>query len=350
MKVALIIAPNWRDYAKKYLPDCIKSLRKQNYKGQIKIFIADNETSDESFLYLKKTVPEAEIVRNKNNDGFAKSNNDCIKKAMKEGFEYIILFNMDTVVDEDCVSMMVKAAKDNSKAGSVQARLMVHGEKDVINSLGNSTHFLGFGYCLDYRKNYIENYIENYIDIMYPSGAAVLFKKEALKKTGLFDEDFWMYNEDQELGWRLLLAGYKNILADRAVVWHKYEFARSCKQYYWMDRNRILAILFCYRLPTLILIMPAFVLMEVGLMLFSIKSGWLKEKIRVWKYFLSFKNWKYIIKRRGENQKLRKVKDKDIIDLISGKIWYQEVDDWKLRSINPFFDIYWKLVRFLIIW
>lgn len=349
-KVALIISPNYKDYAEKYLEACIKSLRKQDYDGQIKIFIADNDSSEESFSFLRKTAPEARVIINKDNAGFAKGNNVCLKKAIEEGFEYMILLNMDTEADENFVKEIMKAAKNNNKAGSVQARLMIYGEDGVVNSLGNSTHFLGFGYCLGYRQKYEDHEGLEGKRVMYPSGAAVLLKKEALEKVGLFDEEYWMYNEDQELGWRLLLAGYDNILAPRSFVYHKYEFARSSKQLYWMDRNRILSILFCYRLPTLIMIIPTFVFMEFGLILFSLKSGWFKEKLEVWKYFFSFKNWRYIIKRRKENQKIRKVRDRDISSLISGRLWYQEIDDWKLRLINPFFDLYWKVAKKLIIW
>jgi GT2 family glycosyltransferase len=183
---------------------------------------------------------------------------------------------------------------------------------------------------------------------MYPSGAAVLFKKEALEEVGLLDEEYWMYNEDEELGWRLRLAGWECVLASDAVVYHKFEFSRSISKYYWLDRNRTLAILECYEILTLILISPAFIIMELGLILFSLKNGSFKEKMKVWNYFLSWKNWEYIKKARARNQGLRKVRDREIARLITGKIWYQEVDDWKLRFINPVFNAYWRLVRVIL--
>jgi GT2 family glycosyltransferase len=177
-----------------------------------------------------------------------------------------------------------------------------------------------------------------------------LFRSDVLKKIGLFDEEMWMYNEDQDLGWRVWLAGYKCILAPDAIVYHKYEFSRSIAKYYWMDRNRIIAILKNYRLGTLVLIFPAFVIMGLGLIMFAIKGGWIKEKIKVWEYFLNVKNWRYILRARKEVQGLRKVKDRDIIPMFSGKIWYQEIDDVKLRLVNPIFNAYWWLVKKIIFW
>jgi len=386
-RVAIIISPNWRDYAEKYLADCLESVKKQDWAGDSKIFLIDNETSEESMALLEKIVEthkppypplqggQIEIIRNKNNDGFAKGNNDAIKLALAQGFDYVVLFNMDTVVAPNCVSELVKAVdgdklfldsrlrgNDVKEIGAVQARLMLwpenpsagSGQEDKINSLGNTTHFLGFGYCLGYGEEYNPQNPPNPLyqggNICYPSGAAVLFKTEVLKKVGLFDEEFWMYNEDQDLGWRIWLAGYKCVLAPEAVVYHKYEFAKSIKQYYWMDRNRILAILKNYHFFTLFLIFPAFLFMELGLLLFSLNNGWFKEKLKVYKYFLTAKNWAYIFKARQKTQDLRQVKDRDIVKMFSGKVWYQEIDDLKLRLVNPIFDWYWRAARKIIFW
>ncbi len=348
-KVAIIISPNYKDYAKNYLADCIESIRRQDYSGEIKIFITDNETSEESFYLLKRLVPEAEIIRNKDNDGFAKGNNDAMKLALGLGYEYIILFNMDTIIEPCCVSELIKVAESDDKTGAVQARLMLWPEKEKINSLGNVTHFLGFGYSLGYRER-IDKAIFKTINIAYPSGAAVLYKSGVLRKVGLFDEEFWMYNEDQDLGWRIWLAGLKCVLAPQAVVYHKYEFAKSIKQYYWMDRNRILAIKKNYHFLTLLLIFPAFIMMELGLLLFAIKVGYLKEKFKVYKYFFTPSKWLYIHQGRRQAQKLRKAKDKDIVKMFSGRIWYQEIDDVKLKLVNPIFNLYWQIVKKLIIW
>jgi len=406
-KVAIIITPNYKDYAKKYLIDCVESVRAQDYPGEMKIFITDNETSEESYGYLKKILTiknppnslaphlprlprcgggpdggcgggpdggcgggcgggyqggiEFEIIRNKTNDGFAKGVNDSIRRALAQGFDYIAVVNIHTTVKPSYINELAKVAESDDKIGVVQARMMLDPEKDRISSLGNVTHFLGFGYCSHYKEKWNENKIANLKssienrqskieDIHYPSGSSMFFKREILEKVGLLDEEYWMYNEDQEIGWRIWLAGYRCVLAPNAVMYNKYEFQRSIKKFYWMDRNRINAILQCYRLPTLFLIFPAFVVMEAGLVLFSLKTGWFKEKMRVWKYFLTPAKWKYIRAARKRNQSLRKIKDKDIAKMISGRIWYQEVGDIRLKLINPVFDLYWKIVRRMMIW
>ena len=178
-KVAIIISPNYKDYARKYLAECFNSINKQDYAGEMKIFITDNESTEESYEYLKNILPDAEIIKNKNNDGFAKGNNDAIKKALEQDFDYVALFNMDTVLEPDCVSKMVEEAGSKKEAGAVQARLMLYSDKNKINSLGNVTHFLGFGYASGYGEKFAGVPMK---EICYPSGAAVLFTKEALEK------------------------------------------------------------------------------------------------------------------------------------------------------------------------
>ncbi|MFA4833480.1 MAG: glycosyltransferase family 2 protein [Patescibacteria group bacterium] len=355
-KVAIIISPNWRDYAEKYLPDFIESLRGQNYAGRTKTFMADNETSDESFSLLKNIAPEIEIIRNKTNDGYAKGCNDAIRKALKDDFEYFAIFNIHTILEPDCLRKLVEVLEGADNIGLVQGRMMLYDGNpsagsgcNKISSLGNKTHFLGFGYCEGYQEKW-SGQAKNGQDIFYPSGSCIMAKREVLEKIGLFDEEYWMYNEDQELGWRARLSGWRCVLATDAVLYNKYEFKRSIKKYYWMDRNRILAILECYRVPTLIMIFPAFIAMEIGLIFFSLKQGWFKDKVRVWKYFFSLKNWRYILKARKRNQRLRKINDKDIAGMITGKIWYQEIGDWKLKLVNPVFQVYWWLAKKIIFW
>jgi GT2 family glycosyltransferase len=359
-KVAVIISPNWHDYAEKYIDDCLSGIRAQDYPGEMKIFITDNETSEKSFAFLRAKMPEAEISRNEKNDGFAKGCNDSMKKALASGYDYIFNLSIHSIMEPACISNLVAAAESDSRIGAVQALCLLYPEKDKILSAGNATHFLGFGYCLGYKEE-LKNYKITHpaspvsaplsrgeLNIVYPSGGSFFLKREVLEKVGLFDEEYWMYNEDQELGWRIWLAGFRCVLAPPAVLYSQYNFLRSIKKYYWMDRNRILAILECYQIFTLILIFPAFILMELGLILFSIKNGSLPEKIKVWQYFLSLKNWQYIMKARSRNQSLRQVRDRDIAKLITGKIWYQEIGDWKLRLINPIFNAYWALVRLVL--
>ena len=244
----------------------------------------------------------------------------------------------------NALTKLVHSLEKDEKIGAVQSRLMLYKDREKVNSLGNATHFLGFGYCLGYQEKYQARQ-EEISDIFYPSGASVLLNLNILKKVGLFDEEFWMYNEDQDLGWRIWLAGYRCVINYNSIVYHNYEFSRSIDKYYWMDRNRTIGMLKNYSLAVLILVFPAWLIMELGLLIFSLQNGWFKKRLRVIKYFFSKKTWHYIIKARLAIQKNRNIKDKELLKMITGKIWYQEIADQKLKIINPIFNAYFLLIK-----
>ena len=347
-KVAIIISPNYKDHAQRYLRDCLESLRIQDWRGEKKIFITDNQSTAESLAFLKETAPEVEVIRNKNNDGFAKGNNDAMRLALQEGYDYLVLFNMDTIVEVDCISHLVQTAESDDTIGAVQARLMLWPDKHKVNSMGNVIHFLGFGYCEGYGKEFSSVHFQSVRDICCPSGAAVLYKKKVLETTGLFDDVFRMYNEDHDLGWRIWLVGWRCVSDQQAVVYHKYEYAGDARKYYWLDRNRILAMIKNYQVSTLLSISLAFVFMEFGVLLFAFQKGWFRDKLTGYQYFLSLKNWQYILKARRESQALRRVKDRDIIGMFSGRIWYNEIGGWKLGLANNLLNTYWNIIKWIL--
>ncbi|MFA6534246.1 MAG: glycosyltransferase family 2 protein [Patescibacteria group bacterium] len=351
-RVAVIIAPNWHDYAEKYLQGCIDSVRAQKTSATFKVFLTDNESTPESVALLKRIAPEVEITTNKTNDGFAKGNNDSIKKALAEGFEYLVLLNMDTEVEPDFLEKLLQAAATAENWGAIQSRIMLYPEKDKINSLGNSLHYLGFGFSaggyqdIGVFKELPFREIKGYF-----SGSSVLLRKDVLEKTGLFDENFWMYHDDLDLSWKITLAGYKVYLAPRSVIYHKYQFVKSIKQYFWMERNRFIFLFTDFHPVTLILIAPMLLAMELGLFLFAIKGGFWKEKLRVYAWFLKGQSWDYLRERRWRINNLRKVKDKDLVKYLSSEIQFQEINNPLLKYIgNPVMKIYWQIVKRLIVW
>jgi GT2 family glycosyltransferase len=347
-----VILINYKDYAKKYLPECIASLRQQSYpKDSFKILIVDNATSAETVEYLRKTAPEAEILPNQKNDGFARGNNIAIQKAMGENYDYIVLFNMDTVADPEWLRELVAAAESNKKAGAVQSLILLHPQTDKINSLGNQLHFLGFGFCEGYGEKITNDKLQMTNNFFYASGASALYPVKILREVGLFDPEFFMYHEDTDLSWRLRQAGYDAMLASKSMMYHKYQFSRSILQFYYMERNRMIMMFENYRFGTLLLIFPTFIVMELGMIFYAALRGMFLTKLKVYGYFFRPKNWIRMIKNKKEKAKLRKVRDRALVKLIVGKLEFQEIANPILKYlVNPFFNLYWKAVRQLIFW
>jgi len=348
MKKAAIIIVNYNGL--EYLSDCLTSLLNLDYsKEDYKIFLVDNASTDDSLGYVKNNFPEIEIIEIQKNLGFAGGNNIGLEKVLAENFDYVCLINQDTISDSGFLKELVKTAETDEKIAAVQPRIMLYPEKEKVNSLGNSIHFLGFGFCSGGYQKFAGNLEPK--EIAYASGAAVLIKTSVLKQIGLFDPDFFMYHEDLDLGWRMRLAGYKILVVPSAVIYHKYQFSKSIKKYYFMERNRLICLLENYKIGTLILIFPAWLVMEIGLFLFAFKSGFWLEKLKVCGYFFKLATWRKIGRERRVKRAIRVRRDKDIIKLFTGKIEFQEIDNYLLNKVaNPLFNLYWLVIRRLIIW
>lgn len=350
MKKVGVIFVNYRDYAKKYLDAYLRSLRAQDYQGEVRLYVVDNESTSETFVYLSKAMPDATMVANSNNDGFAKGNNDGMRLALADGCDYLLVVNNDTEFPPEMLRLLVDEMESEGKLAALQARLMLWPDKHLINTLGNASHYLGFGYGLHYKKEYDPSLLPNDRLINYASGAAVLYRASALRELGLYEEEYWMYNEDQEICWRMWLAGYVCRVSETAICYHKYEFSRSVTKMYWMDRNRLLTIFRYYHPLTIALILFPLLVMELGTAYFSISSGWWSEKKKVWAYFLRPSTWRYIIEQRRSLRKLRQVGDAVLFATMSGRIEHQEVESKALRLANIFFDYYFRLIKFVCIW
>jgi GT2 family glycosyltransferase len=388
--------------SRQYLDDLFFSLGKVRYPNWEIVFI-DNGSQDGSADYAKEKFasgfPNLTIIKIDKNSGFAIGNNIGLRYLAENHFDYGYLLNQDTEVAPDFLEKALAKAGDG--VGSAQSLVLLHssvipvpyqstgqapagiqghpvksGEAGArsseqfnrVNSLGNAIHYLGFGYCYGYgwEKEKWEKYLADWkkkdaeLNIAYGSGAGLLLDIRALKNVGFFDESYFMYHEDLDLGWRLRLAGYKNVLAPESVIYHKYEFGKSIKKYYWMERNRFITIFKNYSAWVLILIFPALFAMELGLFFFSFFSGWWREKLRVYEYFLEIKNWKIILEKRRQAQALRSFRchsrsggnpasDKEISKYFVGKILFQDMDNWVLQKIaNPIFNLYWLIIKILI--
>ncbi len=350
-KIAIILV-NYKDYANRFLNECRDSLRVQNYdKNLYTIYIIDNASSDESRKYIKTNYPEAIIIPRKDGN-YAAANNAGIKQGIKDGCEYFVIANMDTKFDANWLRELVNAIQSNSQIGIAQSKILLYSKnkekKHKINSIGNKLHFLGFGYSEGENQN--DHEIAGLPEITYASGCSFIISKKTIEKIGLYNEEYYMYHDDIEMSLKTRLAGYKIVLAPKSIVYHKYEFGRSNLAFYHMERNRYIVIFSFLRLQTILLILPAMMAMDIGILFFSIINNWSNAKLKVYKYFLRYDNWEKIINSRIELKKIRTISDKELTKNFVGKILFQEINNPILKYIaNPLFNFYWKIIKKFIV-
>ena len=141
------------------------------------------------------------------------------------------------------------------------------------------------------------------------------------------------------------------VLAPGSRVRHAYAFHKGAAKYHFLERNRWLVLLWCYRGRTLALLLPALLACEVGLWGLAVRQGWWREKARACAYLLDPRRWPHLLATRRQVQSLRRVSDRGITDAFTGDIHFLSVSGWALvRIANPLLAVYWRAVRRVIRW
>ncbi len=348
-KVGIILV-NYKEYAERFLAPCRDSLRSQSYPADsFQVYIIDNASSVDSYDYLTKSYPEAKIL--KRSDGnYCAANNFGFQEAIKDGCEYLVAANMDTEMFPAWLEELVRAL-DDEKVGVAQSKILLFPKNEaermtpLINTVGNSLYFLGFGTTSSYNLPDYE--IKGYPKISgYASGCSFITRREVYEAIGGWNEEYYMYHDDIEFSLKTRLAGYEVVLAPLSVLFHKYEFSRSVRMLYYMERNRYLIAFTFYPIKVLILLIPAFVAMSFGLFGFALAKGWLSAWCRSAAYFWRPSSWRLIIKARRDINHLRRQPFRIIMDDMAGKLEFAEVENPILRYIaNPLLGFYWQLIK-----
>ena len=336
---------------RQYIQSCLQSLQESDSSGLV-IVVVDNASTDGSVDYIENEFPEVTLLRQKQNIGFAAACNRGFNELIKRRVKYIMLLNQDTVVERGWEKPLVQCLESNSSVMAVQS-LLERGDGQTVNSVGNRIHFLGFGYSEGDGRSLADTRVQRHLkqpmEIDYASGAAMMMRIEDTERLGLFQENFFMYHEDLDLGWRIRLTGGQSMLVPASRVRHLYDFHRSSKiKYEFGERNRLIVILENYHAMTILLIMPAWIFMEVGILAMSFINGWSVEKMRG--YYYIFNHLPDILKRRRICQAARLSSERKVVSGFSGAIYYQENPSPLLKIVNPVFRLYWRLARFLILW
>jgi GT2 family glycosyltransferase len=249
-----IIIVNWNGL--EHLETCLDSLQAMTCRD-FEVVLVDNGSSDGSVSFIQTRYPWVKLVVLQENTGFATGNNIGLQHALGE---YVVALNNDTRVDEHWLEALVKVADEHPRAGMVGSRICSFDDPDLVDSLGH-------GVCLDgmsrgrFRlQRYSSLKMRDVEEILFPSACAALYRRRMLDEIGFFDDDFFAYAEDTDLGLRGRLAGWDAFLAHRAVVYHKYSKTGgvfSPFKVYLVERNHYWVALKTYPL-CLLLALPFF--------------------------------------------------------------------------------------------
>ena len=214
---AWVVILNWN--GKDYIRDCLRHALAQTYQDYT-VAVVDNASTDGSREVVRDEFSETTLIALPQNLHFARGTNAGVETALRDpSCEFVICLNNDTRVDPEWLAALVRAA-DQSRIGSVAAKLLLMDHPNVLNSTGFWITRDGAAVDRGWLQR-DEGQFDREVDVFGPSAGAALYRREALETVGLFDPDFVAYLEDVDLAWRIRLAGFEGRFAPNAIVYHQ---------------------------------------------------------------------------------------------------------------------------------
>jgi GT2 family glycosyltransferase len=210
----IVVTYNSENDLHKFLP----SISSQTYK-EFEMVVVDNNSQDRSVEIVKYYFPEAKIIRNSENLGFARAVNQGIEASSGE---FILLLNPDTRLKEDFIEILVRKLEEHPEAGGVCGKLLTEDGKK-IDSAG--IFFSPFLRHFDRGQGEEPEKYNEEVYVFGISGAAALFRRKMLEDVRFekeyFDSSFFAYREDADLCWRAQLLGWKFLYVPSAIGFHR---------------------------------------------------------------------------------------------------------------------------------
>jgi len=253
MKIAIVIL----HYANKDLTtQCLESVRKlQTLDFRLQTIIVNNNPK-ENLDDLEKNFADFVFLKTKKNLGFTGGNNLGIKRALRDGADFVFLLNSDTILDKDCLTYLLKQSCLADQNAILGPKIYFapgheyHQGKYKPSDQGRVIWYAGG--IVDWKNVLASHRGVDEVDngqygqaeqTDFVSGCAMLIKKEVFQKIGLLDDKYFLYLEDNDFCQRAKKAGFKVIYAPKAKVWHinagSSEVGGSLHDYY-LTRNRLI--------------------------------------------------------------------------------------------------------------
>jgi GT2 family glycosyltransferase len=209
-----IVIVNWNSW--QLLDQCLHALAQQTWQN-FKVVVVDNASTlpiPEAFL---ERPPNIEFMWSDHNLGFAAANNLVIKS--KQDVEWFALLNPDAFPEPDWLARLMEATQQHPGYAAFGSRQLIAGSEHLLDGDGDAYHISGLAWR-DGHGKVAASANQEVREIFSPCAAAALYRRSVLIKAGGFDEDFFCYVEDVDLGFRLRLMGYRSLLVPGAVVHH----------------------------------------------------------------------------------------------------------------------------------
>lgn len=212
-KVTVVIV-NWN--GEQFLERCLAVLMAQTVKPH-EIILVDNASSDRS-LEIARRFPSVRLIALDQNTGFARGNNLAIAAA-SAGSDWIALINPDAFAEPRWLEALLLAAETKQGFDVFGSKMLNAADPTLLDGAGDAYHLSGLVWRIGHGMP-VSAGTANQREVFSPCAAAALYRRGALRGIGGFDEDYFCYVEDVDLGFRLRLAGHRCLYVPQSVAHH----------------------------------------------------------------------------------------------------------------------------------
>jgi len=305
--LASIVIPNYQ--GADCIADCVRSVLNTSGKG-VEVIVVDNASPDRSAEIVRRSLPSVRLIQLDSNVGYGEA---CNVGARSASGTYLIFLNNDTVVQERWLAELISPLMDE-RSGAVCSKVLLPGTPDRLDSCGGFSDVYGFAWSRG-KGEIDRGQYDNSRSCFYAVGSSLAIRRDVFEAVGGFDKEFFMYLEDVDLSWRLRLLRLDIRFAADSLVSHRSGIGRmkTTDIQYLFNRNRLRMILKNYSLGSLISIVPRYIALQVGLLLWVVarlRGDELRTILAAWLW--NAKHLRDTIRSRRAIQARRRVTDESV--------------------------------------
>lgn len=214
IKVAILLVIQNEE---KYLPAFFEHIKEQTHQN-LCVYLFDNASTDNSVEVARMNYANILFFNSTVNLGYAKPNNFLANEAFNQGADYIFVLNPDIILDKNCVEILIAEHLNNIEIG-ILGPIILSGGTNIINSFGTIVNFNLYNEIWPYKNEIYSDKLPgiNFVDTV--GGGVTFLPRSVFYKTGLFEESYFVYGEEIDLGLRIKKSGLKAAVCSRAIVY-----------------------------------------------------------------------------------------------------------------------------------
>ncbi len=219
--------------------EAVRVLREVEWPAdRLEIVVVENGSGDGSAERLKKEAKGITLVVSDENLGFT---GGCNLGVSKSSGEYIAFLNNDAKPDPKWISAAIARFEQSPRIGSVASRVLDWDGKHV-DYIGSAMTWYGMGFK-PHTAERVPSTPQFARDVLFGTGSAMFVRRSVFEQLGGFDDRFFMFFDDVDLGWRINLAGYRVVYEPASLAYHKHHASMSSfgahKETYLLERNAL---------------------------------------------------------------------------------------------------------------